>query len=332
MSISERHQVTTDIQIRPFVSDDYDAVVRIANATFPDAPGTVAEWRFEDEHWDSAKYFRQRFVACPQTSGQILGYCGVWHIPWNFHPQKYSVNIRVHPDARQRGVGARLWEHLVEVLRTRDAIVARTQVRENMPEGVFFALRRGFSEVMRVWESRLDVGACDLTRYQAHVDRVAASGVTITTLAAERARDPDCLQRLYALHNAIGEDIPQPDRFTPPDFKLFLSYVVESPHALPDAHFIAVAGGEYVGVSNLAKPELGDWLIQNVTGATRAYRGRSIATALKVRTVEYAKAHGVREIRTWNEIKNVGILAINARMGFVRQPAWVTYMKEFPAA
>ncbi len=329
MSISERRHVTADIQIRPFASDDYASVVDIANTIFPDAPSTVAEWQFEDEHWDTTKYLRNRYVACERTSQRMLGYAGLRHIPWNFHPRRFGVTIRVRPDASQQGVGTRLWEHLLEVLHAYHAIEARTMVRETMPEGAHFAQQRGFREVMRVWESRLDVGACDLTRYQAQVERVAASGVTSTTLAAERARDPDALQRLYALHSAIGKDIPSPDRFTPPDFGLFLSHVVESPNALPEAHFIAVADGQYVGVNNLSKPALGDWLIQNTTGVVREYRGHGIATVLKVQTVTYAKAHGIREIRTWNEIKNTGILAINGRFGFIRQPAWVTYGKEF---
>ncbi len=331
MSISERKHASASIHVRPFADDDYAAAVEVTNRTFPDAPSTIAEWRFEDTHWDTTKYLRQRYVAFEYTSGQVLGYGGFWQIPWNFHPHKFSMNIRVHPDARHRGVGTRLWEHMLEVLRTHNAVAVRTMVREDIPEGTQFVQRRGFREVMRVWESRLDVGSCDLTDYQALRDRVAASGVTITTLATERSRDSECLQRLYALHCAIGEDIPSPDRFTPPDYQLFFTYVVESPSALADAHFIAVSGREYVGVSNLAKPELGDWYIQNTTGVARAYRGRGIATALKVQTVAYAQARGIREIRTWNEVRNTGILAINAQLGFVRQPAWVTYLKEFAA-
>ncbi len=329
MSISEPREVGASIEIRPFAPADYEEVVAISNAIFPDAPSTVAEWRFNDEHWDAVKYLRQRFVARDRSRGRLVGYAGLGHIPWNYHPQKFSVNIRVHPDARRQGVGNRLWDHLVEVLAQHQAIAARSMVRENMTDGVQFAVRRGFREVMRMWESRLDVASCDLARFRPSVDRAATGGVAITTLAEERGRDPSCVERLYALHSAIGEDIPSPDRFTPPDFRLFVSHIVESPYALPDAHFIAVVDGRYVGVSNLFRPEVGDWLVQRTTGVARDYRGRGIATALKVRTVEYAKTRWIREIRTWNEINNVGILTINTRFGFVRQPAWVYYEKQF---
>lgn len=328
MGIRERQQVV-NIEIRPFRDADYEAVVEIVNAVFPDAPGTVEEWRYDDEHFDRSKFVMERHVAVDRFSGCMLGFAGLRHIPWNFHPQKFGVNIRVHPEHRRRGVGTRLWERLRESLQRHNAIAARTTVRENMADGLQFVARLGFNDVMRAWESRLDVGSCDLTRFRDDVTRAAASGATISSLAAERERDPQSPERLYAMDQEIGKDVPQPDRFTPVDFRLFVEHVVESPWAIPDAHFIAIVGGKYAGLSSLFKPKLGDWLNQGLTGVRRAYRGQGIATALKVKTVEYAKAHEIREIRTWNEINNAGILAINERFGFVRQPAWITYVNEF---
>jgi hypothetical protein len=49
--------------------------------------------------------------------------------------------------------------------------------------------------------------------------------------------------------------------------------------------------------------------------------------ALKVRSLAWAKATGAPEVRTWNESNNQGMLAINIALGFVRQPAWITYLK-----
>ncbi len=326
MSTTEKHQVAPAIRVRAFADGDYDAVVAIANAVFPDAPGTVAEWRYDDDHWDATKYVKLRYVA-EDPSGRVVGYAGLRHVPWAFHPQKFSAAIRVHPTARRRGIGTQLWNQLLAELHARKAVTVRAMIRENISEGVQFALRLGFHEVMRMWESRLDVGSSELAPYHDRVNRVLAFGVAITSLAAELAKDPSVLQRLYVLNTAIGKDIPQPDPFTPPGYQLFLTHAVESPYALHDAFFIAAIDGVFVGFSNLFKPELGDWLLQGTTGVLRPYRGRGIATALKVRTIEYAKAHGVREIRTWNETKNVGILAINDRFGFIRQPAWVHYEK-----
>lgn len=329
MHVTRQEKTSVDIEIRPFAEGDYDGVVAVANAVFPDRPTTVEEWRYDDEHFDRTKYVWERYVAAARRSGEVVGYAGLHHVPWNYHPQKLAANVRVHPQHRHRGVGTRLWEQVLASLQRYNAIAVRTTIQESMTEGLRFASRLGFVEQMRMWESRLDVNACDLTQFRPSVQRAEDSGVRITTLAEELQRDHTALPRVYALSVDIGADIPQPDRFTPPDLRMFTEHFVESPWAIQEAFFLAVVDDDYVGFSNLFKPKQGDWLNQGTTGVRRAYRGRGIATALKVRTVEYAKAHGLREVRTWNEIRNRGILAINDRFGFMRQPAWTTFMKEF---
>ena len=49
--------------------------------------------------------------------------------------------------------------------------------------------------------------------------------------------------------------------------------------------------------------------------------------ALKLRTVKYARAHAYREIRTNNDSRNRPMLRINEAMGFVKEPAWITFEK-----
>ncbi len=327
-SLEQTEQRYLGLMIRAFDERDYDGVVRVSNACFPDQPTTVDEWRYDDVHLDRSRYHLERHVAVDER-GEVVSYAGLGHIPWTFHPQKFFVEVRVHPHRRRRGIGTALWERLVVSLRAHDAIAARTQVRADRADGVRFAERHGFQEVMRGWESRLQVAAFDYARFQPALDRVRASGVGITTLTAELARDPGNLRRIYEMDQEIGRDVPLPDRFTPVDFDMFVDHAVRSPWALNDAYFIAVVDGVYAGLSALFRPQPGDWLQQGLTGVRWPFRGRGIATALKVTTISYARTHGVREVRTWNEINNAPILAINTKFGFVRQPAWVTYARVF---
>jgi GNAT superfamily N-acetyltransferase len=317
------------VDIRAFEDRDYGGVVAVSNAVFPDRPGTVEEWRYDDEHYDK-KFVNQRFVAEDPATGAIIGYAGMWQVAWAFHPQKFGSEIRVHPARAGRGVGSALWDRLERELGARAALSVKTNIWETMPEAVAFATKRGFREVMRAWESRLDVAAFDFARFTPYVNAASASGVTITTLSAERAGDPENLKRLHAMEAEIAQDIPRPpgDVHTPIDFSMFMEYAVDAPWALTDAYYIGVVDGEYAGLSALFQPKTGDWLNQGLTGVRRQFRGRHVATALKVKTVEYARDRGVREIRTWNEINNAAILAINVKFGFVRQPAWITFAKE----
>lgn len=48
-------------------------------------------------------------------------------------------------------------------------------------------------------------------------------------LRPERARDPQALRRLYETEMEIGQDVPQPDRFPPVPFEMFVEQVVASP-------------------------------------------------------------------------------------------------------
>ncbi len=135
------------------------------------------------------------------------------------------------------------------------------------------------------------------------------------------------LRKAYEVHNVVVADIPSTSPFEALPFERFVEYNVNGPNALLDVYFIAKAGEEYIGESTLRKPAVGTYLSHNTTGVRRPYRGRSIAMALKLATIAYARTHGYTEIRTWNEVNNIGILAINERLGFVRQPAWTTFEK-----
>lgn len=329
MSISPHEQIRADIKIRPFDERDYDALVTVSNAIFPDRVTTVDEQRYEDGLFDRTKYAWERYVAIDRDTGVLAGYAGLWHIPWNFHPRKFGITIRVQPQRWGRGIGAHLWDRLVHALQLRDALAGRAVVREDLPQALRFVQTRGFAEVMRTWESHLNVAACDLSQFAGDVERAAAAGVTVVTLGDEMAKDPACLRRQYALDMELTADVPSPDPFTPVEFETWRQHGVASPWFIPDAYFIAVCDGQYVGTSTLWKPKVGDWLQQGLTGVKREYRGRGIAQALKVGTVEYARAHGCAQIRTENEIHNARMIAINDRLGFVRQPAWIVYSKEF---
>jgi GNAT superfamily N-acetyltransferase len=321
---------STAITIRLFGTRDYEAVVAVNNAVFPDRPSTAEEWRYDDEHFDK-QYVNERYVAERPDTGEIVGFGGLWHVPWALHPRRFGMEIRVRPDARRRGIGSALWRRVEEALRVRGAISVKMQVWEAMPNGLAFASRLGFRQVMRAWESRLDVGNFDFPTFRPALDHALAAGMQVTTLATERERDRENLRRLHAAEAKIAEDVPQPpdDVHTPVPFDMWMEQVVDAPWSMPDAYFIAVVDGEYAGVSSLFRPQVGDWLNQGLTGVRREFRGRGIATALKVRTVEYARDLDVREIRTWNEINNQRILAINTKFGFVRQPAWITLQKDF---
>ena len=118
------------------------------------------------------------------------------------------------------------------------------------------------------------------------------------------------------------------DPLTKPTFEHWQKTVLENPNLLPDAWFIALDGDRYVGESTLLKSRADpNVLYTGATGILREYRRRGIALALKLRAIRYAKSVSCPQIRTWNETNNRAMLSINEALGFVKQPAWISFAK-----
>lgn len=316
------------VHLRPFEEWDYPAYVAIGNAVYPEFRNSVAEVRKADAAWDHARYDKRRLVAEDGT-GSLVGGGVVNHMPEQFAADRYAMELMVPPAERRRGVGGALYDALLAELRARGAAALRVSVKESMPEGLAFATARGFTEVQRDWESRLDIAAFDPAPFADAAARAAGHGIGMTTLAAERERDPDALRKAYELHLVVNRDVPEVDPVTDVPFEHFLGHEVEGPGALPDGYLLAKAGDRYVAESSLfATEEHPEILYQGLTGVIPEYRGRGIAMALKLLTVAYARAHGRREIRTWNNTRNLPMLRINEAMGFVKQPVWIELRKE----
>ena len=316
----------TLIAIRPFEmkDEDYQLAVDIGNAVSTEYPETLEEWKEWDEKRSKAVKWGRYFA---ELDGLTVGYAFYIQNLWINHPGKLSVGVRVLPDYRKRGVGTALWEHLSVEVEKFDPLRLRTGTREDCVEGVRFAQKLGFTESMRDWESRLDPASLNLAEWERYYRRMAEEGIDIKTVV-ELESDPNRDRKLYELEWAIDRDVPSPEPPSKVPFEEFQK-VWERTNLIPDAWFVAVEKGEYVGMTNLWSSQAEtDVLYVGLTGAIRSHRGRGIATAVKLKSIEFARQRGIREIRTWNETRNEAILDINNRMGFVRQPAHIDFIKE----
>jgi RimJ/RimL family protein N-acetyltransferase len=189
-------------------------------------------------------------------------------------------------------------------------------------------MQRGYTEAMRSWESRLAVPDFDFAPFAEAEARTVARGIIIRTYA-ELAGDPDRDRKLYELDRDISEDVPSPEPQTPLSYEFFVERLLADPDLLPDALFVAIdaATGTYAGLGQLWHSQGSDDLYNGLTGVRRAYRRRGIALALKLRGIAYAQAQGRPTIKTWNETNNRAMIAINEALGFVKQPAWIDFVK-----
>ena len=311
--------------IRPFTADDYPAISGGLSAVYPDYPGWGDRLRYWDEHRDP-KCKLQRWVA--ERNGRVVAFGGYSQLPWYYHPRKFLLDVVVQPDHQLQGIGSALYNHVMDAIHPLDLLkVSAAEVLEDMTHSIQFLKNRGFAEESRGWESRLDLAAFDPAPYAGLEEKRQAQRIQIKSLKELEAA-PDRNRKLHELSCEVERDVPSTEEYTPISYEHTVEYLRNNPDLLPEAYFLAVDQGEYTGLSNLLAGG-GDHLYTGFTGVRRPYRRKGIATAQKVRGIAYAKEHGFAIIRTGNDSTNSGMLAVNERLGFVRQLAWISFVKAF---
>lgn len=318
--------------IRPFSAADYDAVVAAANSAYADATGqpllpiSIADTREADaERPDHIKF--GRWVA--EVNGRVVGAAEYDQDAVRYHPHKYWVDVYVAREFQRQGIGTALYTQMLASLKQHDPLVARCAIRDDQIHSLAFLQQHGWHEAARMWESYLDLTTFDPTLFAGVEQRMRALGIEIKTLP-ELADDPNRDRKLYDLVWEIRQDMPSLDPATRPSFEQFVAERLGDKRLIPEAYFVAVHQDVYVGLNNGYHDDSDDRLIHiGQTGVARSWRGRGVAWALKLHGLSYAKAQGYTTVRTTNESTNGSVLAINERLGFTKQPAWIDLIKPF---
>ncbi|ADV66393.1 GNAT family N-acetyltransferase [Deinococcus maricopensis] len=312
------------VTIRDATPDDLGVIAELYTRFLPDEPTTAEMLRAEDDLAPANMHWR-RFVA--EQNGRVVGTSWAGQFTGMYHPDKYLVNVIVDPERQGRGVGRALTAHLDEHLGARGVLSTLADAREDHARSVAFLEARGYEEVKRYFESRLDLTAFDFAPFE---DRARVHPeYTLRTYEDLRANDPAFEQQLFELFDAVRQDVPRPEPatpLTPEDF----ARRARHPLFRPEGVLVAVhtPTGEYAGLTELYASS-GAYLNTGLTGVRRAHRRRGLAFALKLASLRWARAQGAPEVRTGNESLNRPMLSINEALGYVKQPAWVQYRKTY---
>lgn len=309
--------------LRPFRDDDYETLSRIGSRINPDFPVTAVELRQWNQMYREPGLVKLDFFVDDRSSGAGVAYGSLRHAPEMFHPHRYWVEVGVDPGHRHQGIGRAVFDHLESVAQRRSAETLWASVRAEDERSLRFFERTGFTERRRVWMSRLTLEALTTA---GHRDGTSApeSGVTFTTLSEEGADRPEVRERIYRLDIEANRDAPRLGTGTDLTFEQYSEIAFRGTRYFPEAVFLARVGEEYVSMSTLHRlPAEPDTLLVGFTGTLPSYRGRHLASELKRRAVEFARARGYRFVRTFNDSDNPRIWAINQRMGFQVQSVWV---------
>lgn len=306
--------MTDHTRIRPALSEaDLAELVNLVAAVTPDDPTSLDEIRWSDETYPGTS----RYLAA--HGGRIVGAATVGRIfvyPPE-HPDLWA-QIVVAQEARNSGIGTAL----LQAISARAQEVGKTGLQfrtwDHRPEGIAFLAHRGFTELERARMVRLP-----LTGRAAPLVAMP-EGTRVTDLEAQ----PELVVGVHAVAMEAFDDIPGGgDPMAAGDLAEFRARDVDRPGMPPGAFKVALdaASGEVVGYASLLMiPGSTTAAWHDMTAVRRAWRGRGIATALKVATIAWAIEHGLDALETGNDEENAGMRAVNARLGYEPLPDEIT--------
>lgn len=239
---------------------------------------------------------------------------------------RFEIAVSVAPPQRRQGAGTLLYDDALAFAVDQGAFSLVSEVRDSEPAGREFAEHRGFSEDRHIFESTLDFAGFDERRFAGVVDAVAATGIRFFSLAD--AGDTEAMRRrLYAIDRATTLDVPGFEGDYP-TFEEFDRLICNAVWFRPDTQLIAADGDRWVGLASLHLFTETRCMYNEGTGVDREYRGRHIALALKLRSIEVARRCGAAYMRTHNDSQNASMLAINRRLGYLPKPGFFRMLAE----
>lgn len=308
------------VRLRPFEEADYPAFTALYNRCSSEALESEASLRaFNSSFGDE-----ERLNIVAVQAGELVG--AAWAHPDQTGEKRVRLDI-IADAAAPGGLAETLYEKaLGRLLSEAKTLVVR--VREDRKDWLEFYAARGYSELERMWESRLTLAGFDPEPFAGVLARVAQTGIQIKTLS-EFPDKKVTQRRLYEAMVELLGDVPFHEPLNIWSFEVWQRRFWEHPSRRPESFFLALDGETIVGVSELRDEVRSGWLGTGLTGVKRAYRRRGIALALKLSAAQYAKDAGFEVVSTQNHTVNRAMLTINEALGFVREPAWIKLGRDF---
>ncbi len=314
-----------NLRISKFDESYYEDIVNLHNLLYPDRKNSVEFFKHIDNN-RAEKCKHQRYIA--ELDEEFIGHSLYTQWEGNYQPGKFRIDIEIHPDYQGEGYGSKLYNHLMGELDKFDPSKLVCYAKEDKKRSIRFLKDRGFEPFMREWVSVLDVDEFDFSDYGGLEDKLAEEDIFLKSLK-DIEHTEEKKRRLYELHEVLMEDVPMHDDYTHMDYERYIEKVFNHPGRFFEGCIIAVKEGEFIGMSSNVLEKEDNSLSTYLTGVKREYRGRGIATAMKVKVIKKAKENGISKIKTSNETKNKGIVHLNEKLGFEKKPAWISFRKKW---
>ncbi len=304
-----------DVTIRVAGGDDTPAVVDLLNAVSPpDERVTLEEFRYGE----TMRHPRDAFSRLVATDGARVVAGADAGNSQSRPSQMFRLLIAVLPEYRRRGIGTALERRQQAFAREHGGSELTAMIRANDESSRAFLDRQGYREAFQRFEMELDVLGFDWDRFRGWRERLGS--LQLRSFAAIGPTEEN-MRKMYELTMQLVGDVPYPDgppRFSFDEFKMYFG----APGFRADGLFVLADGETWIGTSGLLTPS-GRPAYTYFTGVRREYRGRGLATLLKLAAIDFARANDIAAMRTTNDTVNYPMVAVNEKLGYRRLPARV---------
>lgn len=302
------------LTIRPRNPADDERLVQINRLNSPDSPPlSAAEMRHGLE--SQPEQARAELMVA-EIEGEVVGDVGWNRMIYVENRDTWWSYLFVDPAHQRRGVGSELFRVMLESVRQQGAAKVLCVVREDRPNAVDFVRHRGFEPTGRATRlSALDVASARLEACRNAARRVEQQGIRIADMTELQHDDEAFLHALHKLSDETERDVPTSEEYVGMPFDAWRRDMFETPGSSLETFWVALDGDRPIGLAVLTARS-DSWADNHYTGVARSHRGRGVARALKLRTVEWAQSQGIQTIITGNDIENGPMLAINVDLGY----------------
>jgi GNAT superfamily N-acetyltransferase len=223
--------------------------------------------------------------------------------------------VGVDPAARRSGLGAGLLERVESRLhRSGERLFEGWSDDE---AGAGFAAARGYRRTREKPVSVLRIGAEEIAPLEPPPD------VRLLSLGEVRSRFPE----LHRLAVTCYADEPGAEPVAEMPYERWLEEDMGVPDIEQEGSTVAEVDGRLVAYAIVMTDGAGRGQ-NDFTGTHRDYRNRGLARLVKLASIHWARAHGVRELWTGNDAENAPMLAVNRALGYRVMHARAKHVRE----
>jgi RimJ/RimL family protein N-acetyltransferase len=310
---------------RPAGIEDAELGADLMTASYPPMPQDPVITRMR---WESPRhgFAYGRFIA--GMDGKPIALLSWVHGPWEQVEDGHcEVEVWLDRSELDRGLLIEMFTWIGDRAEAEGSRLLLAYCGEDEPEMLEALAAVGYlpARTEKVWELDLKTHGSRLTAEAAEAwDRMAAAGIRATTLAGWS--DPDRVRKLHELDDRTIHDVPHTVAIVHEAFEDFERRMLR-PDRPSDRVWIALDGDRPVAMSHLKYPPVRGDVWTGYTCTDPEYRGRGLATGIKLQTLAQAIELGVPFVCTDNDSENAPMLHINEKLGYRRRPGFVEHHK-----